>query len=103
MFDIVFLVSIVQPADYCEAYPVDNYTLVVRDSLSDETVESMSATHADNFTFTGNLSDNTDYSFKILVANSVGIVSTNDTHFCKLPLGPRTIKSMFFTCIRRHY
>ena len=95
------VISIVQPASYCEAYPVVNYTMIVMNSLIDETVESVSATHADSFTLAGNLSDNADYYFKILVANSVGIVSTNDTHFCKLFLGPRTIKLGFFTC--RHY
>ena len=61
--------------------------MIIKDSLIDETVESVSTTHADSFTLAGNLSDTTDYSFKILVANSVGIVSTNDTHFCKLSLG----------------
>ena len=86
------IISIVQPASYCEAYPVKNYTMIIMDSLIDETVESVSATHADSFTLSGNLSDNAGYSFEILVANSVGIVSTNDTHFCKLFLGPRTIK-----------
>ena len=44
----------------------------------------MLAIHIDNFTFdAGNLSENADYSFRILVANTVGIVSTNNTHFCK--------------------
>ena len=57
-----------------------NYTLVINSSLSDELL----AIHADSFTFdAGNLSENAEYSFRILVANTVGIISTNNTHFCK--------------------
>ena len=66
-----------------------NYTLVVDSLFSDEILVSMSATHADNFNFIGNLSENDDYSFRILVTNTVGIVSTNDRHFCKPPLCQR--------------
>ena len=60
-----------------------NYTLVVNDSFNDEVVRSISTVRADNITLNGNLSENADYSFKILVANTVGIVSTIDRHFCK--------------------
>ena len=72
-----------QPANYCEEYPVVNYTLVVNGSFNDEVVRSISTGRADNITLNGNLSENADYSFKILVANTVGVVSTIDRHFCK--------------------
>ena len=60
-----------------------NYTLVVNGSFNDEVVRSISTVCADNITLNGNLSENADYSFKILVANTVGIVSTINKHFCK--------------------
>ena len=60
-----------------------NYTLVVNGSFNDEVVRSISTVRADNITLNGNLSENADYFFKILVANTVGIVSTIDRHFCK--------------------
>ena len=60
-----------------------NYTLVVNGSFNDEVVRSISTVRADNIILNGNLSENADYSFKILVANTVGIVSTIDKHFCK--------------------
>ena len=61
-----------------------NYTMVINSSFNDELLESMSAIHADNLTFdAGNFSENAEYSFRISVANTVGIVSTNNTHFCK--------------------
>ena len=72
-----------QPASYCEEYPVINYTLVVNGSFNDEVVRSISAVHADNITLNGNLSENAYYSFKISVANTVGIFSTTDRQFCK--------------------
>ena len=60
-----------------------NYTLVVNGSFNDEVVRSISTVRADNIMLNGNLSENADYSFKISVANTVGIVSTTDRHFCK--------------------
>ena len=91
-----------QPASYCEKYPIMNYTLVVNSSLNDEVVRSMSAVHADNFMLNEILSENADYSFKISVANTVGIVSTVNRHFCKSYLFQELeMKALFFP--GRHY
>lgn len=48
-----------------------------------EIVVSESASITERFTVLGNLSENAAYSFRVLVANTVGTVSTNDRHFCK--------------------
>jgi hypothetical protein len=60
-----------------------NYTLVVNSSFNDERVESTSEVQVESFTIVGNLSENANYSFRIMITNTVGIVSTNYRHFCK--------------------
>ena len=69
-----------------------NYTLVVNGSFNDEMPISLSAAQTEKPTFIGKLSENVDYTFRILVANTVGIVSTNDRHFRKSRVLQRTIK-----------
>ena len=56
---------------------------MVNGSLNEEIMVSMPASSAENFTILSNLSENDVYCFKILVANSVGIVSTSDRQVCK--------------------
>ena len=70
-----------QPADYCEQYPVLNYALEVENTF--ETV-LLSLTMADNLSITiDNLFEDIYYSFKVVVSNSIGNISTNRTGFCK--------------------
>ena len=68
----------VQPASYCENYPIMNYTLEVNSSLNREILASELGTNAEWFTLSGNLSDeNTLYTIRILVANDVGTIPTS--------------------------
>ena len=60
-----------------------NYTLVMNCSLNEEIIISMLASSVEMFTVHGNLSENAVYSFRIFVANNVGIVSTSDRQICK--------------------
>ena len=70
-----------QPSDYCEQYPVLNYVLEVENTF--ETV-LLSLTMADNLSITiDNLTEDIYYSFKVVVSNSIGNISTNRTGFCK--------------------
>jgi hypothetical protein len=74
-----------QPAEYCERYPgpVLNYSLEI--SSSDSPVLIATQDQPWNIEIQGgNLSENTAYSFRILISNSVGIVASSTTHFCKL-------------------
>ena len=61
-----------------------NYTLEVNGSRNEKILESVFVLSAENFSVNDDLSENTVYSFRIHVANTVGIVSTNDRQFCKL-------------------
>ena len=75
-----------QPAEYCEWYPILNYSLETY-SLSSEVVisaQDKAALFAENIIISGNLLENAAYSFRIFVSNSVGTVASNITHFCKL-------------------
>lgn len=74
----------VQPGSYCEMYPVINYTLVVNRTWNEEIMASALASSAENniIIFLGNLSGDSIYSFRILVANSVGVFSTSHRYFC---------------------
>ena len=70
----------IQQADYCEQYPVLNYTLEVEAPSS----EILSVSTADDLSITiNNLTDDRYYSFKVVVSNSIGTVSTHDTAFCE--------------------
>ena len=74
-----------QPAEYCEEYPTLNYSLEIYASPSDSQV--LIATQDRPWTIDvtrGNLSENTAYSFRILISNSVGVVGSSRTHFCEL-------------------
>ena len=73
-----------QPAEYCEGYPILNYTLEIYASPSDSQVLIATQNKPWTIDISGNLSENTAYSFRILVSNSVGVVASNRTHFCKL-------------------
>jgi hypothetical protein len=74
-----------QPAGYCEQYPVLNYSLeILSSSSSDSPVLIATQDQPWNIDIRGNLSENTAYSFRILVSNSVGVVASSTTHFCKL-------------------
>ena len=52
-------------------------------SLNEEIIISMLTSSVEMFTVHDNLSENAVYSFRIFVANNVGIVSTSDRQICK--------------------
>ena len=61
-----------------------NYTLEVYNSLNREVLASDLETNAEHFILRGNLSDeNTRYTFRVLVANDVGIIPTSYRQICK--------------------
>ena len=70
----------VQPANYCEMYLVDDYVLEVRGPTShSDVIQSPS-----NDTLSvNNLLDNKNYSFSVVVSNSVGNVSTDNRTICE--------------------
>ena len=70
----------IQPADYCQDYPVTNYTLEIEMASTRMYIMSEG-----NFIVATNLSENEVYTYRLGAANSVGTVwSTNSTHICKL-------------------
>ena len=77
-----------QPAEFCESYPVLNYSLEIYASPSEVLISAQNrATFiAENIIISGNLSENAAYSFRIFVSNFVGTVASNRTHFCKLSI-----------------
>jgi hypothetical protein len=61
-----------------------NYTLEVNSSLNREILASLLEPNAENFTLGSNLSnENILYTFRVLVANDMGIVPTSYRQFCK--------------------
>ena len=82
--------SLLQPATFCEDYPVTNYTL----ELTGVQVASseMKFTSMDNVIVATNLSENAVYIYQLSVTNSVGTVSANITQqICKLFVVPHTL------------
>ena len=55
-----------------------NYTLEVKDSSSEIVKYSIVL---QDYNLIGNLSKNREYSFKVVVANAIGIVSSSDRQF----------------------
>ena len=64
---------------FCEECPILNYTLKIQSSS--EVITHPIVPQQSNFI--GNLSENKEYSFKVVVANAVDIVSSNDKQFCE--------------------
>ena len=65
-----------QPADYCEDYPVTIYTLEI-EMISSKQSEG-------NFIVATNLSENEVYTYRLGASNSVGTVwTTNSVLICK--------------------
>ena len=64
-----------------------NYTLEVNSSLNREILASVLEPNAGYFTLGGSLSnENVLYSFRVVVANDVGIVATSYKQFCMLSI-----------------
>lgn len=78
------ITQLLQPAMYCEEYPVDNYSLVVEGvwpvGLPQATSELFST---ENRLIADFLSEDTVYNFKVHAQNSVGKVSTKGVEICK--------------------
>ena len=75
--------------DYCDQFPPLNYTLELRGPLPDMTVKSLPVvpTLGEHFTVE-NISNDSAFSFTILVSNIVGGVSTKSRAFCEQSLLP---------------
>jgi hypothetical protein len=69
-----------QPANYCDMYPVEGYVLeVVGPTSHSDAIQSSS-----NDTLSvDDLLDNQAYSFSVVVSNSVGNASTGNTSICE--------------------
>ena len=78
--------SHMQPVEFCESYPVLNYSLEINATSSKVVISAQdrATLAAESIIISGNLSENAAYSFRILTSNSVGTVASNRTHFCKL-------------------
>ena len=63
-------------------YPVTNYTLDII-NLRDDSMLPMNTAINTSFSI-NNLQEDSVYSFKIVASNSVGVISSNSTMFCKL-------------------
>ena len=72
--------SCIQPANYCEMYPVDGYMLEVEGPTSHSSV--MQSPSTDTLTV-NNLLDDQVYSFSVVVSNTVGNISTGNRNICK--------------------
>ena len=73
----------VQPANYCEMYPVIGYELQVEGSAPHSSADVIKTLSNDTL-FINNLPDNKAYSFSVVVWNSVGNVSTAGRTICEL-------------------
>ena len=76
---------LLQPAKYCEDFPVDNYTLEVVGVASGGSpqVEWLSSQSTENGLIADNLAEDSLYIFKVHAQNSVGRVSTKGIEICK--------------------
>ena len=73
----------IQQADYCEEYPINNYTLTVSGSSFESEVWVLMPAETTISLTSNDLLDDALLTFKILVSNSVGDVETNETNICK--------------------
>ena len=84
-----------QPANYCEDYPVTNYTMEVGGVVTiSESLDEVQFMSVENSITADNLSENAVYFYRIHASNSVGTVSTNSTDICELQLVLHDFKSM---------
>ena len=78
-----------------------NYTLEVKGpSPADVLVQSFILALTENLVGAGNLSENAVYSFRVLVSNIVGSVSSDRKIFCESFI---LLVSSMFVCYYRHY
>ena len=75
-----------QPANYCESYPVQNYTLIVTgSSLKSNVHESINSTsETTELKISVDLVENAKYIFQVYASNHVGTTETNGTTICEL-------------------
>ena len=77
-----------QPASYCDDYPVTNYSLEVTEVRVGEDTSGIIFTSLENSIKAENLSDDAIYVFRLSAINSVGTVSTNlSQEICKFDCG----------------
>ena len=81
---VVHYLFIKQPARTCEGSPMSNYILEIK-SLPPE-VHELSIMLEENMMRVNSLLENTVYTFKVLVSNTRGTISTNSTQICELQL-----------------
>ena len=73
----------VQQANYCEEYPINNYTLIVSGSSFESEVRVFMPAETTISLTSKDLLDNALLTFNILASNRVGEVGTNEMDFCK--------------------
>lgn len=91
----------VQPANYCEMYPATGYALEVEGPISHSDISQPPSNGALSV---NNLLDNEAYSFKVVVSNSVGNVSTGYITICEsliIVSTYMTLLMLMYTC--RYY
>ena len=75
-----------QPINYyCEEYPVLNYTIELTNVLSSE-VSSYMYLHSNDWISADNLSEDTIYTFRVIVPSDFGALSTGSHTICMSPL-----------------
>lgn len=78
----MLIIQLLQPAKYCEEYPVDNYSLVV-EGVGPAGSPQVELFTTENQLIADYLSEDAVYIFKVHAQNSVGKVSTKGIEICK--------------------
>ena len=74
------MILILQPANFCDNYPITNYTLEVQGPTTHTQVIQPPSK---SFNPVNNLLDNQMYMYRIIVSNAVGDVPTKHNKICK--------------------
>ena len=79
------LIAQLQPANYCEQYPVVNYTLEVESLESPAQPQTLQfpAEWTESPLTVDNLEEDVIYSFRVIAHNSVGNVSSKAIEVCE--------------------
>ena len=93
-----------QPASYCDEYPVTNYSLEVTEVRVGEDTSGMIFTSMENPIKAENLSNDAIYVFRLSARNLVGTVSTNlSQEICKFDCGICPAHTNILYMAENHY
>ena len=95
MYDLTCPYVWIQQADYCEEYPINNYTLIVNGSSFESEMWVFMPVETTISLTSNNLLDNALLTFNILASNSVGEVRTNEMDICKFIYDYKVCVSLF--------